>query len=83
MSLPMSQVLVFDERLGHSHWVDHMSRARTLHGLVKELRDGVKQGEYVGYRLLHLYWEMRGIGPSPTSADLRIENMLNNRAATY
>lgn len=71
MGVPQSQVFLFDERLGHSHWVDHMSKARTLKGLVRELSDGVKSGKYIGYRLLHIYWERLGRVPSPTVSDLR------------
>jgi len=69
--VPSSQVLVFDERLGHSHWLDHQSRARTLKGLIRELRAGVASGDYVGYRLIHIYWERLGKVSAPTVDELR------------
>lgn len=67
-----AQLLQFDERLGHSHWVDFMSRARTLKGLVRQCREKVSAGEAVGYRLHHVYWERIGIVPAPEVSDLRM-----------
>lgn len=71
MNLPRAQVMMFDERLGHSHWVDYQSRARTFKGLVRQLRDGVRLGEYIGYRLIHVYWESLGIVDAPIESSLK------------
>ena len=71
MKLPRSQVFVFDERLGNSHWVDHVSHARSLNGLIKQLQQGVRAGTYLGYRLIHVYWERLGFIDAPTEDDFR------------
>ncbi len=67
--VPQSQVFVFDEKLGHSHWVDYLSRARTLDGLIKQLRQGVRSGTYLGYRLIHIYCERIGIVDAPSKSE--------------
>jgi hypothetical protein len=59
---PLSaQVLVFQPELTHSVWTDFMSRARTQEALEKQLRKGVRSGEYVGYRLHRIECEYLGI----------------------
>lgn len=71
MSMPSAQVFEFDERLGHSHWIDYISRARSVEGLLKELQTQVKRGVYLGYRIMHTYYEVRGVEPIPTETEFR------------
>ena len=56
-----AQELVFQPELTHSVWTDFMSRARTQEALEKQLRKGVRSGEYVGYRLHRIEAEYLGI----------------------
>lgn len=58
-------VFVFDERLGHSMWQDCISYARTVEGLIKQMRKGTKDGEYVGWRLIRHEYEELGILTGP------------------
>lgn len=69
--LPSAQVFVYEPRLSHSIWVDYYSRARTVEGLVRNLRKSVKSGKYLGYRLIHVYVEILGNCDQPSKSDLR------------
>lgn len=68
-TLPQVQVFEFRPQLTHSIWVDYLSRARTLKGLVKEMQQGVLDGRFIGYRFHHVYFETLGIGTAPTEND--------------
>lgn len=69
--LPQAQVFEYDERLGHSHWIDYISRARSVDGLLKELQSQVKRGVYLGYRITHTYYEVLGVMHKPDEAAFR------------
>lgn len=69
--LPQAQVIEYDERLGHSHWIDYISRTRSVEGLIKELQQQVKRGVYLGYRIMHTYVEVSGVIYPPTEAAFR------------
>lgn len=58
---PYAQVLVFQPELTHSVWLDHWHRCRSKESLEKRLRKGVREGRYVGYRLLTIHEEHIGI----------------------
>lgn len=58
--LPSVMVLVFYPELTHSVLVDYVSRARTRVGLVKSLTKQVRDGDYVGYRLIEIQKEVIG-----------------------
>lgn len=60
-----AMVLVFEERLGHSVWQDCISQARTVKGLISQLRAGVRSGEYVAWRLIRHEYEETGILTGP------------------
>lgn len=71
MKLPRAQVLIHEPRINLSIWTDFESQARTFKGLVRQLREGVKSGKYVGYRLIHVYWEKLGIVDPPVESGLK------------
>lgn len=58
--LPDSMVLVYQPELTHSVWVDHVTRARTVKGLERGLKQGVKDGRYVAWRLMRTENEVYG-----------------------
>lgn len=62
MSLPKVQVLQFEKRLTHCVWYDYIHRCRTMDGLIKHLRREVKAKRIMGYRLLTIHREVRGVG---------------------
>ena len=55
-----AMVLVFEPALTHSVWQDFESRHRTLDGLEKRLKQGVKNGEWVAWRLITIHKEIMG-----------------------
>lgn len=59
--MPSVMVFVFSKDLGHSMWVDFVHRKRTVRSLVKCLRTAVKRGEYIGYRLITIHHEAKGV----------------------
>ena len=58
--LPQAMVLVFDPRLTHSVWQDYVGRHRTVAGLERALRAGVRRGEWVAWRLIRVEREIWG-----------------------
>lgn len=59
-SMPAAMVLVFQPELSHSVWHDFLSRARTLAGLERQLKAGVKRGDWVAWRLIRIEREVMG-----------------------
>lgn len=59
--MPHTMVFMFSPELGHSMWVDFYHRKRTVKGLIKHLRKAVKRGEYIGYRLITIHHEAKGV----------------------
>lgn len=49
-----AMVLVYEPMLLHSHWQDFVSRCRTNETLKKQLRAGVKSGEWVAWRTIQI-----------------------------
>lgn len=63
-ALPSVMVLAFDERLGHSMWMEYdHHRKRTLLTLVKHLASEVKAGRFVGYMLYNRQLYITGVCP--------------------
>lgn len=58
-------VLVFEPKQTHSVWHEFYSRARTVEGLVKQLRRGVKDGLHIGWRIYRREYEEIGICTGP------------------
>ena len=58
--LPRAMVLVYEPLLTHSIWQDFKSLHRTQAGLEKELRRGVREGEWVAWRLIRIEKEVMG-----------------------
>jgi len=56
-----AQVLVWSDLLQGNHWVDVATKARTEAGLVKQLRAGVKAGEWLGWRIIRIEREEMGV----------------------
>ena len=59
-SKPRAMVLVYRHELTHSVWVDLISQHRTEAGLEKHLRKGVKDGDWLGWRII--YVSKQGVG---------------------
>lgn len=60
-----AMVLVFQSQLNHSVWVDFRSSARSLEGLIKQLRKYTKDGHCVAWRLIRHEYEELGIITGP------------------
>lgn len=70
-SLPNVMVLAFEERLGHSMWMEYEHhRKRTLRSLVNHLASEVKAGRFVGYLLYRRELSITGICPETERAYL-------------
>lgn len=54
-------VLKFSEELTHSYWCDFTHRCRTHNGLQKMLKRGIKQGQWIGFRLIEIQQEEIGV----------------------
>lgn len=61
--LPNVMVLVFEERMGCSVWQDYLHRCRTLNGLLRHLKQEVKAGRFVAFRLLTIHKQEMGVVP--------------------
>lgn len=53
-----AMVLVYEPRLTHSVWQDFESRRRSQQSLEKRLRLGVRQGEWVAWRIIEIRKEV-------------------------
>lgn len=58
--LPSVMVLVYEPALTHSNWEDVVHHCRTLNGLVRFLRKGVRDGNWIAYRFLTIHGECTG-----------------------
>ena len=58
--LPRAMVMVYMPELRHSVWCDFQCRSRTIEGLRKVLKKGIRNGEYVAYRLIYIHEEVMG-----------------------
>lgn len=58
--VPGAMVLVYQPELTHSVWIDYESRHRSRGSLEKALRKGVKDGEWVAWRLVTIHKEVAG-----------------------
>ncbi len=55
-----AMVLVYQPELTYSVWQDFISRHTTIDGLENALRKGVRNGEWVGWRLITITKEIIG-----------------------
>ena len=58
--MPAAMVLVFQPELTHSVWQDFISRARSRKNLERILRKGVRDGDWVAWRLITIHHEVHG-----------------------
>ena len=56
-----AQVLVWSDLLQGNHWVDLATNARSEAGLMKQLRAGVRAGDWLGWRIVRIEREEMGI----------------------
>lgn len=56
-----AMVLVWCEQVKCNRWVDLICNARTEAGLLRQLRAGVKRGEWVEWRIITIHREERGV----------------------
>ena len=56
-----AQVLVWCQPLQCNRWIDLATKARTEAGLVKQLRKGVKAGEWIAWRIVRIEREEMGV----------------------
>lgn len=59
-TLPRAMVLVYQPELTHSVWLDWISKHRTRKGMEQRLKQGVRNGEWVAWRLMHIEKEVMG-----------------------
>ncbi len=59
-TLPRAMVLIYQPELTHSVWQDWISNHRTRKGLEQRLKQGVRNGEWVAWRLMHIEKEVMG-----------------------
>lgn len=64
--MPQVQVLKFEPELTHSVWTDYAYRSRTRRTLDKHLQSLIKNGTYVGFRLIHIEYQQVGIATVTT-----------------
>ena len=55
-----AQVLVWSDLLQGNHWIDRATNGRSEAKLVKELRAGVKAGEWLAWRIVRIEHEEMG-----------------------
>ena len=55
-----AMVLVYQPELTHSVWQDFMCRCRTQEAFERLLRKGVRDGEWVAWRLIRIEKEVMG-----------------------
>lgn len=55
------QVLVYQPELTHSTWQDYKCRARTIRGLERQLKSGVRDGRWGGWRIVTIHKTVIGI----------------------
>ena len=58
--LPRLQVLIHEERVTYSIWTTVHHKCRTIEGLRKMARSGVKSGAWLGYRFHEITEEYIG-----------------------
>jgi len=56
-----AMVLAFEPMLGCSVWQDYLGRYRTQAGLERQLRHGVRNGTWNGWRLIRVEKEAIGV----------------------
>jgi hypothetical protein len=64
-----AMVLVYVPELKHSVWQDVMIRSRTVSGLERRLRKGVKEGEWVAWRIIRIEKQVYGNDPAQITPD--------------
>lgn len=65
--MPQVQVLKFEPSLTHSVWTDYVYRQRSRRTLEKHLQSLIKDGTFVGFRLLHIEYQQIGVGARTTT----------------
>lgn len=55
-----AMVLQYEEALGNSRWVDYITEHPTEQCLITALRDGVRRGDWGGWRLITVHKEVIG-----------------------
>ena len=59
-TLPRAMVLVYQPELTHSVWLDYRNTSRSIQGLERKLKEGVRRGDWVGWRLVRIEKEVIG-----------------------
>jgi len=55
-----AMVLQYEPDIGNSRWVDYVGRHRTEQSLIAALRNGVRHGDWGGWRLITVHREVIG-----------------------
>ncbi len=58
--VPSAMVLIYMPELGNSVWQDFVCRARTISGLERKLKSGVRRGDWIAWRLIRVEKEVMG-----------------------
>lgn len=53
-TLPTAMVMVYQPELKHSVWLYYRNKSRSIEGLERKLKEGVKRGEWVGWMLIRI-----------------------------
>lgn len=59
--MPKVQVLMYKPELTYSVWVDYIHHKRSIKSLEEDLKKGIKNGDYLGYRLIIVHKELIGV----------------------
>lgn len=59
-TLPRAMVLVYQPELSCSVWQDFECRARSIGGLERQLKQGVRCGDWAAWRLMRIEKEVMG-----------------------
>ena len=59
-TLPRAMVLVYQPELSCSVWQDFECRARSIAGIERQLKQGIRCGDWVAWRLMRIEKEVMG-----------------------
>jgi hypothetical protein len=52
---------MYKPELTYSVWVDYIHHKRSIKSLEEDLKKGIKNGDYLGYRLIIVHKELIGV----------------------
>lgn len=55
-----AMVLVYQPELTYGMWRDYRNRSRSIEGMERKLKEGVRRGDWVAWRLIRIEKEVMG-----------------------